>query len=248
MGLGMRGSVWRPQLDDLARDHRLVYFDNRGIGQSAPMAGHPTVRDFADDALRVADAVGWPRMHVVGVSLGGMIAQELTLGHPERVVSLTLIATHAGGPLGIVPRLRGLLGFARIQLGPKAQRVRLLQELLYTRDFLAVVDKDRLDERMQAQVGQRAHPRTIVAQVGAVLRHDTRTRLRTIAAPTLVVRPGADILVRPLHSDRLAKYIPGARMLSIPDAGHGVTFQSAREVSAAIREHVAATSRTAGAT
>jgi pimeloyl-ACP methyl ester carboxylesterase len=240
MGLGMRGKVWEPQVDDLSRDHRVVTFDNRGVGESAPITGHPTMRDFARDALRVADEVGFDEFHLVGVSMGGMISQELALHAPARVRSLTLIATHAGGPLGMAPTLPGLTAFVRSALGPQRGRVRALQELLYTPEFLDTVDKARLDERMKLQVGKRAPRRTVLGQIFAVARHDTRERLGGIAAPTLVVRPGRDVLVRPMHSTHIAGQIPGARLVPIDDAAHGVTFQSAERLSAAIRDHIAA--------
>ena len=240
MGLGMRGGAWEPQVDDLSRDHRVVTFDNRGIGQSAGFTRRHTVRDFADDALRVADAAGWGAFHVVGVSLGGMIVQELALAHPRRVTSLTLVATHAGGPLGVVPTAKGVLGFLRANLGRPSERVAALEALLYTPEFLASIDRAALTRRMQAQVGQRAAASTLRGQILAVMRHDTRRRLGELRMPTLVVRPGRDLLVRPGHSDRLARGIPGAQLLDIPDAGHGVTFQAAARVCTAIRDHVAA--------
>lgn len=239
MGLGMRGSVWEPQVDDLSRDHRVVTFDNRGVGESAALAGRPTIREFAVDALRVADAAGFAEFHLVGVSMGGMISQELALHAPARVRSLTLIATHAGGPLGMAPEVSGLVAFARSVFGPQRGRVRALQELLYTPEFLDLVDKAKLDARMQLQVGKRAARRTVLGQLLAVARHDTRARLGDITAPTLVIRPDRDVLVRPMHSTRIAQGIPRARLFAIDDAGHGVTFQAAERLTAAIREHVA---------
>jgi len=243
MGLGMQGRVWEPQARDLSQDHRVVFFDNRGIGKSDALSGRPSVRDFAADALRVADACAFSRFHLVGVSLGGMIAQELALSAKDRVRSLTLIATHAGGPFGLAPHLPGLTAFLRSFVGSREGRIRALQDLLYPPEFLAVVDKDKLDARMKLQVGERAAPRTVVGQLMAVARHDTRARLGGIEAPTLVIRPDLDVLVRPSHSNRLARGIKRSTLLSVPDAGHGVMFQGASVVSEAIRTHVAETER-----
>jgi pimeloyl-ACP methyl ester carboxylesterase len=240
MGLGMQGKVWQPQVEDLARDHRVVVFDNRGIGKSDPLTGAPSVLDFARDALRVADEAGFDTFHVVGVSMGGMIAQELSLLEPARVCSLTLIATHAGGPLGIAPEPRGFFAFVRSFVGPRAGRIRALQEVLYPAEFLETVDKAQLAARMKLQVGDRARPRTVLGQLFAVVRHDTRSRLHGLRTPTLILRPDKDILVRPSHSDLLAARIPNARLERVSDAGHGITFQSASLVSRSIREHVRA--------
>jgi 3-oxoadipate enol-lactonase len=240
MGLGMRGALWRPQIERLQGDHRLVCFDNRGIGGSDPIAGLPTVRDFARDALRVADDAGFARFHLVGVSLGGMIAQELALLAPARLRSLTLIATHAGGPGGLIPHPRGLYHFARaFTLGGEA-RVEALQHLLYPPRFLATTDRAALAERIAAQTGAPADRRAALRQLLAVARHDTRRRLPAVSVPTLVIKPDDDVLVRPAHSDRLAEGIPGARLERFPGAGHGLMFQCADGVADSIRRHVAA--------
>jgi pimeloyl-ACP methyl ester carboxylesterase len=90
---------------------------------------------------------------------------------------------------------------------------------------------------MEQQMGVRAPKATIRAQLSAVVRHDVRRRLGGIELPTLVVRPGRDLLVRPSNSERLAQAIPRARMLSLPQAGHGVVFQCASEVNGALAEH-----------
>lgn len=238
MGFGMRGSVWKPQIDGLSPDHHLAWFDNRGIGESAAPDRLFTMRDLAQDALRVADALGWNTFHAVGVSLGGMVSQELALLAPERVQSLTLVATHAGGPLGLAPTAKGLNHWVRAAFGPQSGRVRALTELLYTRSFLDGQDVEQLRNRMRAHVGTKPPVRTALLQLLAVMRHDTRRRLQQVKVPTLVVKPESDLLVRPFHSDVLHQAIPGARLITVPDAGHGVTFQGAHAVNEAIRTHV----------
>ena len=240
MGFGMRGLVWQPQIRDLERDHRLVYFDNRGLGESDP-SPTPVARmcDLADDAIRVLDAAGHATAHVVGVSMGGMAAQELTLRYPQRVRTLALIATHAGGPRAVMPTLKGLRLFIRANTSPKRDRLQALQELLYPPEFLATVDPAKLGERIRAQVGQPAPPEALLVQFSAVTRHDTRRCLRRIQVPTLVVKPHHDILIRPRNSDYLAREIPGAELLHLRDGGHGAIFQCADEINAALRRHFA---------
>lgn len=239
MGLGMRGAVWRPQIDRLQRDHRVVWFDNRGIGESDPITGLPSMRDLARDALRVADDAGLERFHLVGVSLGGMISQELSLLAPSRLRSLTLIATHAGGPGGLVPHPRGLYHFARSFTLRGDARIEALQRLLYPPRFLRETDRAALAARIAAQTGAPADRRAALRQLVAVARHDTRARLRDVRVPTLVLKPEEDVLVRPSHADLLASRIPGARLHAVPGAGHGLMFQRADEVTEAIRRHVA---------
>ena len=240
MGFGMRGEVWRPQVDGLRRDHRVAYFDNRGVGQSGTDKRLWTMADMATDTLRVADELGWDRFHLCGVSMGGMIAQELACSHARRVKSLTLIATHEGGRnLQWLPSVKALNVFLRANTGPRDRRVDALRELLYPNEFLATVDPQAMSQRMTSQLGQPTPRRTVVGQLHAILRHSTGDRLGGFGAPTLIIKPGKDILVPPRSSDRLRRRIAHARVLELDDAGHGAVFQSAAPINDAIRAHVA---------
>ena len=239
MGLGMRGLVWRPQTDVLSAGHQLLTFDNRGIGRSDDVAGPWTMLDMATDALRLLDTVGWDSAHVVGVSMGGMVAQELALRAPGRVRSLTLIVTHAGGRSAWVPPAAGVAGFLKVNLLPPAKRFGALAHLLYPDDFLRVVDRDALVTRMKDQVGDRASSSTRNKQLGAVMRHDTRDRLGGLDLPTLVVSAARDALVNPRRQRKLAERIPDARHVSFARAGHGVIFQCAPVLNGHIARHVA---------
>jgi pimeloyl-ACP methyl ester carboxylesterase len=235
MGMGMRGSVWRPQVERLERDHRLITYDNRGVGGSEDGPGMWTMRDMAGDALRVMDAAGWKRAHVVGVSMGGMVAQELALAAPERLRSLTLISTHAGGPSARIPPWRGVRGFLEVNLLPPEQRFHALAYLLYPADFLRVADREAMVGRMREQLGSRPASSVRLKQLAAVMRHDTRARLPRLRAPTLVVRSERDALVDPREQARLASRIEHAEVLSFEQGGHGVIFQCAGPLAARLR-------------
>ncbi len=242
MGLGMRGALWRPQIEALSPEHRVATYDHLGLGGSEPPARRPTIRGMARDALRVLDALGWQAAHVVGVSMGGMIAQEVVLRAPARVRSLTLIATHAGGFRAALPPLPGIVRFVQANTTGPEGRIRALAQLLYTPEFLAARGA-RLDARLAQMVGARAPAAVVLGHLEAVARHRALQRLGQISAPTLVVRPGRDILIRAHNSDVLARRIRGARLLRLDDAGHGLTFEKARELNDAIAAHVAAAER-----
>src|SRR5215207_5606229 len=112
MGLGMNATGWWRTIPVLAADFRVLAFDNRGVGRSDRPPGPYTVPDLADDAVAVLDAADVERAHVYGISLGGMIAQEVVLRHTDRVRALVLGATTAGGNLG-VPAAEATLAFFR---------------------------------------------------------------------------------------------------------------------------------------
>jgi len=240
MGFGMRGQVWKPQIEGLANRHHLAWFDARGIGDSETSPGPWSMDDMARDATRVLDALGWSDdVHLVGVSMGGMVAQHLVLARPQRFASLSLIATTPGGRIGSkLPSWRGLYYFARANLASQRTRNDVLLRLLYPPHFVASADPAALKARMADQMGVRAPRSTLLAQLGAVMRHDVRTRLSAVHLPTLVIRPDQDILVRPENSDVLSSLISGARLVSLQDGGHGAVFQCAREVNCALAEHI----------
>lgn len=239
MGFGMRGDLWKPQIEGLA-GHQVAWFDNRGIGESETGPKRFwTMDDMARDALRVMDALGWEDAHLVGVSMGGMIAQECALLAESRFRSLTLIATHEGGRFGWMPSRKGLRAWLEVNLAPEAERFAALERLLYPEAWLRNADREKLRERMSAQIGRRARRSTLLAQLHAVLRHDTGERLRALQLPTLIIKPCLDVLVPPERSDRLRRRIAHAKLLEIPDAGHGAVFQSKDAINAALIEHFA---------
>lgn len=238
MGFGFSGKAWRPQVTAIQEHHPVVWFDNRGIGESGAVHDPYDMGDLADDAAGLLDHLGWKQAHVVGVSMGGMIAQEVALRHTHRVRSLTLIATIAGGTLAKLPTARGLRLFVRAQTQRGAGRLEALTTLLYPPGQRAEPGT------VQPGFDQPPARRTILWQLRAILRHDTRARLEQLRhVPTLVVKPERDILVRPSHSDRIHRAIPNARLSRYDDAGHAVTAQCARRLNAELLAHFAAADR-----
>ncbi len=245
MGMGATRVAWQGLIELLAPDHRLLSFDNRGIGGSGPMEGGLSMRSMADDALAVLDAAGWERAHVVGISMGGMIAQELALGARDRVRSLALLTTHGGGRgLGPLPTRAGLALFVRQRLatirGDDRARVELLLQLLYPGDVLAGPLGQRTRDAVAGIFAGKQDAAVLQAQTVAAIRHHTLPRLRELEGlPTLVVRSARDVLVHPRAQTRLHGAIPGARLLDLPDAGHGALAQCTEEIADGLRAHFA---------
>lgn len=239
MGFRMRGVVWEPQINVLKANHQVAWFDHRGVGESeVGPKKRWTMTDMAHDAMAVMDALGWSSCHVVGVSMGGMVAQELALQATHRVLSLSLIVTHAGGvSRAKIPTMEGLRAFRKVGSTDLEQRIEALKALLYPKAFLETVDQEALSARMRQRIGMPPAKETAQGQLHAILRHRTARRLKTLQLPTLIIKAGQDILIRPNASDRLHKLIPHSRLLEIPDAGHGVIYQGAARVNAALAEH-----------
>lgn len=240
MGFGMRGALWAPQIEELRKDHQVAFFDHRGIGES-PRGDKPfwSMGDMAKDVLGVADALGWDSFHLVGVSMGGMVAQEFAVRFSDRLKSLTLIATHEGGRdrLKWRPSNRGIRHFLGAQTNRGIERAKHIQNLLYSESYLDSCDLDALAQRIADQA-KPASRRTLLSQLVAIVRHDTSERLSELTLPTLIVRPGADLLISPRAVDRLVRRLPHATLLRLDDAGHGAVFSRAAEINDAIRKHV----------
>jgi pimeloyl-ACP methyl ester carboxylesterase len=240
MGFGMRGEVWQPQIAELSAHHCVATFDHRGLGDSETSARSWSMIDMAQDALRVADALGWKRFHLVGVSMGGMIAQEVALAAPSRIETLSLIATQPGGATSWLPPREGVRLFIRAnRSADRERRLAAMQRLLYPDAFVRAHNAEALTARMRLQFRDAAPPRTRRIQLLAVIRHRAARRLGRIKVPTLIVRPGEDRLINPRHSDRLKALIPHAQLLRFDDAGHGVIYQSATTLNTALLDHFA---------
>lgn len=232
MGLGMASDAWDTLPSILARRFRVVAFDNRGMGGSTASPGGFRIRDLADDAARVLDAAGIPEAAVFGISMGGMIAQELALRYPRRVRSLVLGATFGSQLWSHKPGL----GVARDLLLVTLSRrnPRRMARLLVSDDFLA-----RNQDRFAAWLARLSHPRRSVArrQILAIARHEAEDRLPRLRIPTLVLSGDRDRLVPVENSRRLARLIPRARLVELPGAGHAFPFERPEETVRALVEH-----------
>jgi pimeloyl-ACP methyl ester carboxylesterase len=240
MGFGFSGAAWRGQVDDLRADHDTCWYDNRGIGASSAGPtpdGRYDLPALADDAAALLDHLGWADAHIVGVSMGGMVAQHLVLRRPERVRSLTLIATHPGG-LDMLPSPLGLYWFSRANLSRGAARLDALANLLFPAKARSRLRQEGWFEQQLAPVAGPSDPGVRLRQMAGILNHDVRKELQGVRAPSLVVRPALDLLVPPRGSDVISAAIPGARLVNFPDAGHGVISQERDRVNHEIRAHI----------
>lgn len=239
MGFAVRGLAWRRQVPRLAERHQVIWFDNRGVGETEVRLRPMRMKRFAADAIGLLDHLGHETAHIVGISMGGMIAQHVALRHRHRVRSLSLIATHAGGLGAFLPTRIGAKLF--LQANGGKDRAQATMQLLMSPEHLATCDTRQLVRDLQIEFGDNMSRRGRLAQATALLRHDTRGRLHQLSGlPTLIVQPAADRLIRSEHSARLAAAIPGAKLLTVPTVGHGLLRETPDVVAEALAGHFAA--------
>ncbi|MCC6623270.1 MAG: alpha/beta fold hydrolase [Deltaproteobacteria bacterium] len=244
MGYIMPGHVWRFVVPHLDPRRPVLWWDHRGAGRSDapdPKRVPYTMARLAQDGVELMDHLGWERAHVVGVSMGGMVAQRLTLDHPERVASLALIATHAGGRLAnFVPRARGVWHFVRSMTRRGPGRFASLARLLFPEGYRREVGERRLLDVLAIDLAIPSPPAGRKGQLQAVGKHDARARLHELGrVPTLVVKPELDLLIHPRCSDELHRGIPGSTLVTYADAGHGLVRQHGEALGRAILDNIA---------
>jgi pimeloyl-ACP methyl ester carboxylesterase len=231
MGLAASSRGWFRLLPRLAAERECVVFDNRGTGDSDRPLGRYSMADFVGDALAVMDSAGLERPHVLGASMGGMIALQLALAVPERVRSLSLLCTTPGGGPGGSPRSTAAI-LLRPLLGAK-RAFAFAAPTMYSRRTRAE-RRDRLSEDLKRRQLDATPGAAVIAQIAAVMGHDARDRLAEIEAPTLVVHGLEDGMIPPVKGRELASGIRGARLELLADAGHILTTDAEEETVAAI--------------
>jgi pimeloyl-ACP methyl ester carboxylesterase len=227
-GLGCSSDMWFRVLKGLSAVRRTIRFDNRGIGRST-MTDEPwTLEDMADDALEVLDAADVDRAHVLGISMGGLIAQELALRHPERVAGLILGCTHPGGRDAV--RMDPAAATMLMDRSAKSYREAAEASVPF---LYATATRDEIEADLTARLRYPMRAAAYWFQLEAIRRHDgTLPRLAQITSPTLVIHGTADRLVQPGNAPLIADAIPGARLEWLDGAGHVFwTDQTERSVA-----------------
>jgi 3-oxoadipate enol-lactonase len=213
-GLGYARWSWDPIVPGLADRYRVVFFDNRGIGESDKPAGPYTAREMAGDALQVLDEAGIERAHVLGASLGGMIAQELAVAAPERVDKLVLCCTTPGGAASVPMPAVTVQLFAEVgSLPPEVALRRFVENAL-----APGAQPELVEELYRRRLANPPDPVGWPAQAAAGMSFDGVDG--AIEAPTLIVTGTEDNVVDPRNTDVLAARLAGARVERLPGTGH----------------------------
>jgi aminoacrylate hydrolase len=237
-GLSGQGSFWAQQVEAFKPDFRVVVHDHRGAGRSTHSAIRYSVEQMATDTLRLMDALGIDRAHVVGHSTGGAIGQVIALDHPERLRSLVLSATWAGPD----PYFRRLFEARKDVLLTQGIEAYLRASVLVLAPPEWVSRNDAAIAALHAaQAAAWPPPEVVASRIDAIVAFDRRARMSDIRTPTLVVVAQDDMVTPRFYSDELAKGIAGAGYVMLDGGGHFAPQVLAepynRAVGAFLRSH-----------
>jgi len=241
MIMGLSGNLewWEPEtVAILARDFRVLLFDNRESGRTrGPASPAPySIQDMAADTVGLMDWVGFARAHVVGISMGGMIAQELALNYADRVDRLVLGCTTPGTQSGEAPPDEVLKvmtasqeGMSRLEVGAQLAKVTLAPGWMLTHFW-------KLPGLMRRTGRHPIRPDAYARQMGAIGGFEAGRRLANLKMPALVIHGNRDVLLPPGNARRLVDLVPGARLVVYAGAAHGFTTEKPKLFARTVRD------------
>lgn len=235
-GMGGHHASWGEAFVSALEPHfDLVSYDHRGIGESTDVPGPFTIADLAADTVDLLDVLGWGSAHVLAISMGGMVAQELVLSRPDRVRRLVLGCTYAGGAGATLDAPGPAKMIEGMRTGDAEIATRAAFEANLSPAFTA--DESHFPPFRQMGLAVRVPFEVVLRQAQAVGGHDTSTRLPSVSAPTLVVHGSADQMVLPANGEQIAGLIPEARLHVVDGVGHLFWWERPHESAELIRGH-----------
>ncbi|MFZ1731322.1 MAG: alpha/beta hydrolase [Bacteroidota bacterium] len=232
MGYGSTMNLWESgMIDRLAARYKVIIFDNRGMGETEAGSAEFTIEQFADDCAGLLDALGIEKTHVLGWSMGSMIAQQLTLKHPDKVQKLVLYAAECDAEM-FPPSSEVMEKITDASGTPQERGMRFIS-VLFPELWLAS-NGSRVRGIFFRPMGN-IPPENIGKQSAAIGKwQGCCSRLAELKAPTLLVSGAEDVLVVPDNSRYLSQHIPNARLTLMDGGGHGVMFQFPEEFCAEV--------------
>ncbi|MHC4806643.1 MAG: alpha/beta fold hydrolase [Planctomycetota bacterium] len=231
MGLAISAQGWFSQVPEFQKRFRCILFDNRGTGDSDKPDSTYTTRIMANDVLGLLDALRISRAHIIGFSLGGLVAQEFVLTYPQKVGKLILSNTFSKlNSFG-----RRLLGTWKhsVEKGEFSLFLRDLLAWLFTPEYIKHHARDLAAFKLAIQ-GKPHLAAALIRQIEAIERHDTSKRLGRIRSPTLVLSAACDRMVPPSRSEELTARIPNATLEILPRGGHAAFIEEPELYNAAV--------------
>lgn len=235
MGIGVDSTLWAYQIPACSPEFQVIVFDNRDVGRSSKADGAYTIADMADDLAGLLDGLGVERTHLVGLSMGGMIAQEFALRYPERVGKLVLTGTSASTGRA---RFDPISTWSFVKQHDTDGLAFAAQQLLWIFSNDLLRNQQAVDQilAMLASNPNPVSPEAYARQAAAYIQHDALDRVGNITAPTLVLTGERDRLTPPWIGRELAEAIPGAKYLQIdgPGSSHGMIIERPEDFNNAI--------------
>ena len=237
MGLSGDLLAWAPQIPTWSEHYRLIAIENRDVGRSSHAAGPYEIADMAADTFALADHLELDTFHLLGLSMGGAIAQTMALDQPDRIRTLTLCVTWGGsGPYG---EARTRVVGAQVERMSREELVDFLMLQGMSEDFYANPDSVAWLRRMMLRNPNPQPPEAFLRQLDACGRFDVRDRLGQIQIPTHVIGAEHDVMVPPWKSTELAELIPGAELTMLERAPHMVNIEVSERFNGAVLDYLA---------
>lgn len=233
-GLGYDSWMWYRQLPAFSQHFRTLVYDNRGVGLSDKPPGPYTHQGNAADLAGLLDHLGWERTHVLGLSMGGFIAQEFALAYPDRLDRLVLVATAFGGPNMVPLPPEAVLALTPDPTLSPEGKIRSAMPLAFSHPTWVQDHADEFEHIVAWRLKHPQPPEAALAQAMAGLTFNVEARLSEIEAPTLVIAGSEDHVVPPANAQLLAAALPHARLEMIPGAGHVVQIEAAERFNQAV--------------
>ncbi len=231
MGLAYPAAMWWRLMPALSERHRVIRLDNRGAGKTGDVVGAPySVGTMAADCLAVLDEAGVDTAHVIGISMGGLIAQELAVTAPERLRSLCLMATHPGIEHAVMnPEALALVTSGRADMTPQEAA-----EASIPFNYAPGTARSAMEEDWAVRFPLACTLTGYLAQVQGTIPWSRYDDLPSITLPTLVLHGELDALVPPDNGRTIASRIPGAELVMVPGANHLLMTDKPIEVAEAL--------------
>lgn len=223
MGFGSPLKTGMNQVPFFKKHYRVITFDNRGVGKSDKPQGPYSTKMMADDTAKLMDYLSIEKAHILGVSMGGMIAQELAINHPQKIQKLILACTYAGG--------QDVVNQNDEELAQALQQNQNMPAIMIDRSFNKPLYKFffGLFAKMPMRSFGAEEMAGFAGQSAACAKHDTLERLQLIKAPTLVIAGSKDRLINPGSSKVIASKIPNAKLVKIEGGSHSFFIEMKKE-------------------
>jgi pimeloyl-ACP methyl ester carboxylesterase len=238
-GLASDHGAWGLQLDAFAERFRTIVFDNRDVGRSDPCEEDYDVADIGSDVLALADHLELDRFHLLGASLGSAACQHAALAQPDRIRTLTLVATWAGTSHAY-SELRARVWEREVR---RCTREELLEHVLLRTISEDVIQDDETIDALKQMALENPHPQpadALIRQIRAMERHDVRDRIGELHMPVHVIAGDRDVLIPLWKSEEVAQLIHGSTLTRLRGTGHALNAERVEEFNRAVVDFLTA--------